>query len=95
MELTFHGDVIEWHGPAPFVFVRVPAEDSEEIHAVSSELTYGWGCIPVSVRLGGSEGITALMPKDGRYLVPLRKVFREAEGIEVDDVVPVTLTFAV
>lgn len=93
--MTFHGDVIEWRGPAPFAFLRVPSEDSEEIHAVSSELTYGWGCIPVSVRLGGSEWTTALMPKDGRYLVPLRKVFREAEGIEVDDVVPVTLTFAV
>ena len=92
MELTFHGDVIEGRGPAPFVFVRVPPEESEEIHAVASELTYGWCCIPVAVRLGGSEWTTALMPKDGAYLVPLRKAFREAEGIEVDDVVPVTLT---
>jgi hypothetical protein len=88
MELTFDGTVIEWRGPAPFVFVRVP----EEIHAVANELTYGWGCIPVGVRVGGSEWTTALMPKDGAYLVPLRKAFREAEGIEVDDVVPVTLS---
>ncbi|GAB2745120.1 DUF1905 domain-containing protein [Sinomonas soli] len=92
MQLTFDGTVIEWRGPAPFVFVRVPDEESEEIHAVANELTYGWGCIPVGVRLGTSEWTTALMPKDGAYLVPLRKAFREAEGIEVDDVVPVTLT---
>ncbi|MDQ0261783.1 DUF1905 domain-containing protein [Sinomonas atrocyanea] len=92
MQLTFDGTVIEWRGPAPFVFVRVPDEESEEIHAVANELTYGWGCIPVGVRLGASEWTTALMPKDGAYLVPLRKAFREAEGIEVDDVVPVTLT---
>ena len=93
MELTFDGTVIEWRGPAPFVFVRVPDEESEEIHAVANELTYGWGCIPVGVRVGGSEWTTALMPKDGAYLVPLRKAFREAAGIEVDDVVPVTLRF--
>jgi hypothetical protein len=92
MQLTFDGTVIEWRGPAPFVFVRVPDEESEEIHAVANELTYGWGCIPVGVRLGASEWTTALMPKGGAYLVPLRKAFREAEGIEVDDVVPVTLT---
>jgi hypothetical protein len=92
MELTFDGTVIEWRGPAPFVFVRVPDEESEEIHAVANELTYGWGCIPVGVRVGGSEWTTALMPKDGAYLVPLRKAFREAEGIDVDDVVRVTLS---
>ncbi|GHG43200.1 hypothetical protein GCM10012320_07170 [Sinomonas cellulolyticus] len=92
MELIFDGDVIEWRGPAPFVFVRVPPEESSEIQAVSRELTYGWGCIPVSVRLGGSEWTTALMPKDGAYLVPLRKAFREAERVDVGDVVPVALT---
>ncbi|MGY3565556.1 DUF1905 domain-containing protein [Sinomonas sp. RB5] len=32
---------------------------------------------------------TALMPKDAAHLVPLRKAFREAEGMEVDDVGPV------
>lgn len=92
MELSFDGDVVEWHGPSPYVFVRVPAEESDEIHGVSRELTYGWGCIPVGVRLGGSERTTALMPKDGRYLVPLRRAFREAERVDVGDGVPVTLT---
>lgn len=92
MELRFDGDVIEWRGPAPFVFVRVPAEESDEIHDVSRELTYGWGCIPVGVRLGGSHWTTALMPKDGLYLVPLRKAFREAERVDVGDVVPISLT---
>ncbi|GAB4098073.1 DUF1905 domain-containing protein [Sinomonas halotolerans] len=93
MELTFDGEVIEWRGPAPFVWVRVPDGESAEIAAVARSLTYGWGCIPVAVSISGSDWTTALMPKDGRYLVPLRKAFREAAGIEVGDVVAVGLAF--
>ena len=31
MELTFTNRVIEWRGPAPFYFVAIPKEESDDI----------------------------------------------------------------
>lgn len=52
MELAFTGSVIEWRGPAPYYFVRVPDEESADIRDVAAMATYGWGVIPVEA---GSE----------------------------------------
>jgi len=35
-------------------------------------VTYGWGMIPVEVRIGGTHWPTSLWPKDGGYVGPLR-----------------------
>lgn len=95
MELTFDGEAIEWRGPAPFVFVAVPPGESAEIEAVSPLVSYGWGCIPVTVRIGRTTFTTALFPKDGAYLVPVKVAVRRAEGIDVGDVVRVRLSIDV
>ena len=55
-------------------------------------MTYGWGMIPVTVRLGGTEWTTSLWPKDGRYVVPLKDWVRAAEGVELGDEVTIRLT---
>ena len=95
MELEFAGDVWSWRGPAPHHFVWVPEDDAAQIEDVSAAVTYGWGMIPVTVRLGGSTWTTSLWPKDGGYIVPLKLAVRRAEGVEVDDVVTVRLTLDV
>ena len=95
MELEFSGDVWHWRGPAPHHFVWVPEDDAAQIEDVSAAVTYGWGMIPVTVRLGGSTWTTSLWPKDGGYIVPLKLAVRRAEGVEVDDVVTVRLTLDV
>jgi hypothetical protein len=95
MQLTFSGDVFEWRGPAPFYFVAIPDVESTEIKAVSSVVSYGWGVIPVSVRIGKTEITTSLFPKQGKYLVPLKDVLRKPEGIVVGQTVEITLTIAV
>jgi hypothetical protein len=92
MNLEFVGETIWWRGPAPFVFVVVPADLSGEIKAVSSKVTYGWGCIPVTVTIGGTEYATSLFPKDGRYLVPVKAAVQRAENVQVGDGVAVSLT---
>lgn len=84
----FTGEVIEWRGPAPHHWVAMPEDASDEL-AARPELSYGWGCIPVLVSVGDTEIYTALMPKDGRYLVPLKVALRRAEGIELGDVITV------
>lgn len=92
VELTFAAPVWYWRGPSPYHFVTVPPEEAAEIAAVAAAVTYGWGMIPATVRVGETEFTTALWPKNGSYAVPLKDVVRHAEGIDVDDVIEVTLT---
>ena len=91
MHLEFSGKIFIWRGPAPWYFVAVPEQQSQDIKAVSSFVTYGWGVIPVTVRVGRSEWQTSLFPKDGRYLVPIRANIRKAEGLEEGDEVTIRL----
>ena len=91
MELEFEGEVVHWRGPAPFHFVVAPDDPSAAIEAVAPLVTYGWGAIPVKVRIGTTSFTTALFPKDGAYYVPVKAAVRAAEGIELGDVVTVEL----
>jgi len=95
MVLEFEGEAIEWRGPAPFVFVPVPADLSAEIKAVANRITYGWGVIPSVVRIGGTEYKTSLFPKDGGYLVPVKVVVQKAEGVKIGDSVPVRIELTI
>lgn len=95
MDLAFSGVIWYWRGPAPFYFVWVPPDECEAIRAVSRFVTYGWGMIPVTARIGDTEWETSLFPKDGRYLVPVKARVRRAEGLNEDDDVLVRLTVAV
>jgi hypothetical protein len=91
MRIEFTGEVFEWRGPAPFFYVAVPDAESAEVRAVASAVTYGWGMVPVTARIGGTEWRTSLFPKDGRYLVPLKVAVRKAEGFGAGDAVAVRL----
>ena len=90
VDFELAGPVIEWRGPAPFYFLRIPEEDSEDIKLAAKGLEY-WGQVPVVVRIGDLEFATALFPKDGRYLIPLKDVVRVSTGIEVGQVLTVGL----
>ncbi|SES27536.1 protein of unknown function [Pedococcus cremeus] len=91
MELEFSGPIVHWRGPAPHHFVPVPDEESELLKDFS-HLSYGWGCLPVRGRVGRTDFETSLIPKDGRFLVPLKVVVRRAENLDVGDEVTVHLT---
>ncbi|HET7280507.1 MAG TPA: DUF1905 domain-containing protein [Dermatophilaceae bacterium] len=91
MDLRFEGPVIEWRGPAPFYFVAIPEEESADIKFAAKGLEY-WGQVPVVVRIGDTEFSTALFPKDGRYLLPLKDAVRKSAGIEVHHVLAVSLS---
>lgn len=91
MDFEFSGEVIEWRGPAPFYFVRIPEEESADIKFAAKGLEY-WGQVPVTVLIGDTEFETALFPKNGVYLIPIKDVVRKAEGIEFDMVLDVSLS---
>ena len=91
MIIKFNGKIFVWRGPSPFFFVAVPAKQSQDVKAISSLVTYGWGVIPVLVRIGKTEWRTSLFPKDGLYLVPIKAIVRKAENLEEGDDVTVQL----
>ena len=91
MHLTFSGEIWYWRGPAPFHFVTVPAEECRELKAISGLVTYGWGMIPVTARIGTTEWTTSLFPREGSYVVPLKDRVRSANGLAVGDRVTVQL----
>lgn len=95
MRVRLTGEVIEWRGPAPFYFVRVPDEQVVLIRDIAEMVTYGWGVIPATVTIGATTVATSLFPKDGGYLVPIKNTLRLPEKIELGRVVDVTLDFAV
>lgn len=91
MNLKFGGEIWFWRGPAPWYFVTVPPEQCQELHAIAGAVTYGWGMIPVVVRIGKSEWETSLWPKDGSYIVPIKASIRKAEHLEEGDNVTIHL----
>lgn len=91
MHIEFSGEIWYWKGPAPWYFVTVPAEESDDLREISGFVTYGWGMIPAAVRIGKTTWQTALWPKDGRYIVPIKARVRKAENLEEGDEVTVIL----
>jgi hypothetical protein len=91
MKIQFSGQIWYWRGPAPFFFITIPQDDSLAIKGISGMVTYGWGVIPVRVRIGDTEFKTSLFPKDDRYIVPVKADVRKAEFIEEGDTVSVEL----
>ncbi|GAA2354660.1 hypothetical protein Cme02nite_47820 [Catellatospora methionotrophica] len=91
MDMEFSGEIWFWRGPAPWYFVTVPDEQCQALQDASSQVSYGWGMIPVTARIGATGWTTSLFPKDGRYLVPVKAVVRRAEGLDAGDTVTVRL----
>jgi hypothetical protein len=91
LELSFSGELTYWRGPAPYHFISVPRDAARAIQGIAADVTYGWGMIPARVRIGRSEWATALWPKDGGYVVPIKDAYRKAEGLALGDVAAVEL----
>ena len=92
MHLEFSGELVFWRGPSPWYFVPIPDRQSDDIESVSRYVTYGWGVIPVTARIGDTEWQTSLFPREGAYWVPVKSWVRKAEAIDLGDVVDIGLT---
>ena len=84
--------MVEWRGPAPFYFVPIPIEISDEIKADAQLLSYGWGVIPVTAAIGKTRFATSLIPRDGVYLLPIKNAARLPEKLQLGQIVDVELT---
>lgn len=85
----FEGTLFAWRGPSPYHFVAVPEAHCPAIQQAAAWFSYGWGVVPVRALLGKTEFTTSLIPKDGRFLLPVKDAVRSAEGLAVGDSVTV------
>lgn len=86
MAWEFEAELIEWRGPAPFVFAPLPVDVSADVKEAARGLMY-WGQIPVTAIIGDTEFDTAMWPKDGRFLLPIKVAVQRAERLDIGDMV--------
>lgn len=94
MDTQFSARLFEWRGPAPFYWLALPEDTSAYVRGEAAQATYGWGAIPVRVRIGATEWETSLLPKNGGYLLPVKAVVREREEVGEGDTVTVVMSIA-
>ena len=89
--IVFEAAIIEWRGPAPFLFASVPDEHVGAIRYAAMTESDGWGVVPVVARVGNSEFATSLFPRDGSYLLPIKVAIQKAERVGLGDKVMVRM----
>lgn len=91
LKISFTGTIIHWRGPAPFYFVAIPDDQVGEVHWAARIASYGWGCVPVDASANQLAFRTALFPKEGGYMLPLKAEVRKKLGVELGDSLAITM----
>src|SRR4051812_41402067 len=94
VDTSFTAELFEWRGPAPFYWLALPEDVCDYVRAEAAQVSYGWGAIPVSVRIGRSRWETSLLPRNGGYVLPVKKVVRVQEGIADGDTLTAEMSVA-
>jgi hypothetical protein len=89
----FDAEVWLYTGDAPWHFITVPTEVSEEIEGRTSGQRRGFGSVRVRVTIGATTWTTSVFPdkKRGGYILPIKKDVRRAEDFAAGDWVDVVL----
>jgi hypothetical protein len=75
-----------------WVFVSLPASESEEIRDLAGGLRRGFGSLRVRATIGNSTWSTSIFPSsEAGYVLPVKRPVRSAEDLEVGDKATVTL----
>lgn len=82
MIIEFDGEMFRWDAreDAAWYFTAVPPELSADIREIPRPHR-GFGSVRVRARVGGSEWSTSIFPDstNGSYVLPLKKMVRDAE----------------
>ncbi|MDJ0335620.1 DUF1905 domain-containing protein [Salinibacterium sp. G-O1] len=93
MTVTFSSEVWRWQARRDdWFFVTLPAEFAEPIREVPRK-SRGFRSVPVRATIGATTWTTSIFPAEKLegYSLPVKKSVRAAEGIELGDVVEVTV----
>lgn len=93
---SFSGALFETPSEVSWVFVSVPAEDSEEIHDLVPRRP-GFGSVRVTAEIGETSWKTSIFPSKEyeSYVLPVKRAVRDKERIGVGDVADVSIRIAV
>lgn len=91
VNLAFEGKIVSWRGPAPFLFVAIPAALVGEVAYAARLASYGWGCVPVTARIGATDFTTSLFPRGDTYMLPVKTAVQRAERVGLGDRVAVAM----
>lgn len=86
--------LVEWRGPAPFYFLKLDPDEAKSLHDIVKDLTYGWGVIPVKVKIDEEVFETSIFPREGTFFVPVKKDIRVKTDIQTGQMVAATLYFS-
>ncbi|MDQ8756112.1 DUF1905 domain-containing protein [Sphingosinicella sp. LHD-64] len=89
--IAFDGEIIHWRGPAPWLFVPVPADLVGEVRYAARLASYGWGVVPVEAAIGTTRFTTSLFPQGDTYLLPVKVAVQKAAGVGLGDRVSVRM----
>ena len=90
MEIEFAGEVVEWRGPAPYLFVALPPDAADLVDEVKADVVY-WGVVPVRAWIGETSFTTAMFPREETWFLPLKVAVRRAVDVDLGDVLDVRL----
>ena len=92
MIVRFSGTLWEYPGDAPWYFITLPIEDSDDILDAIPERR-GFGSVRVSVAIGASRWQTSVFPDKalGSFVLPVKREIREREGLSPGDAADVEL----
>lgn len=65
MDMEFTATLWEWRGPAPFSWLSLPEDACDAVRFESAQASYGWGAVPVRIRIGATDRETSLLAEDG------------------------------
>lgn len=93
MVVEFESELWLWEArrTESWTFVSLPADASEDIRELSAGPRRGFGAVRVQARIGASQWKTSIFPGEGGYVLPVKRAVRTAEGLDVGDVVTVTV----
>ncbi|MGN6446022.1 DUF1905 domain-containing protein, partial [Amnibacterium sp.] len=88
----FSAPLWRWEARREFwTFVSLPAEVTDEIRDLASDVPRGFGAVRAHARVGAHQWWTSVFPQsaEGQYVLPIKKSVRTANGLDLGDPVPV------
>jgi hypothetical protein len=89
----FESQLWLYDGDAAWHFLTIPGAVADDIRARTAGDRRGFGSIRVVVEVGETSWSTSIFPDktSGSFVLPVKRAVREAEGLEVGDLVPVAI----
>lgn len=94
VQVVFDAELWLWDArrAEAWIFVGLPASESEEIRDLAGGLRRGFGSLRVRATIGSSTWNTSIFPGKAGYVLPVKRSIRVAEALDVGDTATVTVT---